>query len=218
MYYSKIINFMQYIYKGNSGITLPKKVSDILTVQLGKDFSESKGSALRYSNSLMLRTVEEECPQSYTRYQLLQTPDGMYHLIFFTGKLNNLRNKIFEDEEFQLKDKAALWDEYVCKCFVTTYNLIEALRGLSYEHNKMTIADKLTDRAPLIIMAAYNMDIYSLLVTNTIDEITKYLPVSLNCIVDSMNTNRESILKILTRISEMTEDGEINQYLYGSIE
>ena len=97
MYYKKIAKFLNAIFNSGVDLTIPTEIAKILSVQMDKDFSNTKGISERYSNSLVLRAIHEESPVNYTRYQLLQTmSNDNYHLIFFivTARKLAIREKV----------------------------------------------------------------------------------------------------------------------------
>lgn len=218
MYYKKIAKFLNAVFNSGVDLTIPMEISRILSTQLDKDFSNTKGISERYSNSLVLRAIHEESPVNYTRYQLLQTmSNDNYHLIFFVGTLDKLYEAA---NEYALKNKplteiADLYDKMFTKSFVICYNLVEFCRSLSYEQRNMTIADNLADKAPLIFVAFFNLYLYRILRSVSKEDFFKLFPCTLNCMVDSTNMNRDTVYEILKKSGASTYD-EMLDYVYGN--
>ena len=219
MYYKKIAKFLNAIFNSGVDLTIPTEIAKILSAQMDKDFSNTKGISERYSNSLILRAIHEESPVNYTRYQLLQTmSNDNYHLIFFVGTLDKLYDAV---NDYALKNKpltemADLYDKMFTKSFVICYNLVEFCRSLSYEQRNMTIADNLADKAPLVFVAFFNLYLYRILGNISKEDFFKLFPCTLNCMVDSTNMNRDTVYEILKKSSACNYD-EMLDYIYGNI-
>lgn len=218
MYYKKIAKFLNAVFNSGVDLTIPTEIAKILSTQMDKDFSNTKGISERYSNSLVLRAIHEESPVNYTRYQLLQTmSNDNYHLIFFVGTLDKLYEAA---NEYALKNKpltemADLYDKMFTKSFVICYNLVEFCRSLSYEQRNMTIADNLADKAPLIFVAFFNLYLCRILENVSKEDFFKLFPCTLNCMVDSTNMNRDTVYEILKKSSASNYD-EMLDYVYGN--
>lgn len=218
MYYKKIAKFLNAIFNSGVDLTIPTEIAKILSVQMDKDFSNTKGISERYSNSLVLRAIHEESPVNYTRYQLLQTmSNDNYHLIFFIGTLDKLYDAINESaaKKKSLTEMADLYDKMFTKSFVICYNLVEFCRSLSYEQRNMTIADNLADKAPLVFVAFFNLHLCRMLENVSKEDFFKLFPCTLNCMVDSTNMNRDTVYEILKKSGASTYD-EMLDYLYGN--
>lgn len=218
MYYNKIAKFLNAIFNSGVDLTIPTEIAKILSTQMDKDFSNTKGISERYSNSLVLRAIHEESPVNYTRYQLLQTmSNDNYHLIFFIGTLDKFYETV---NEYALKNKpltemADLYDKMFTKSFVICYNLVEFCRSLSYEQRNMTIADNLANKAPLVFVAFFNLYLYRILRSVSKEDFFKLFPCTLNCMVDSTNMNRDTVYEILKKSSALDYD-EMLDYVYGN--
>lgn len=218
MYYKTIAKFLNAIFNSGVDLIIPTEIAKILSSQMDKDFSNTKGISERYSDSLVLRAVHEESPVNYTEYQLLQTmSNDNYHLIFFIGTLDKLYEAA---SEYALKNKplteiADLYDKMFTKSFVICYNLVEFCRSLSYEQRNMTIADNLADKAPLVFVAFFNLYLCRILESVSKEDFFKLFPCTLNCMVDSTNMNCDIVYEILKKSSAFTYD-EMLDYVYGN--